>query len=217
MALVDYVYSIYDDFVINHKVDITILQDEIEASEIIVTPLHHIDTDIDADECVIWFDTALTQPEETELDAIVAAHTGELPGGVDPNSVGDGGSGDIVFVYGDHGKDYYVHFNKTCYEVGTQFIFNGTNALGTPYGIKALLKGQGGIRLVRKDTCEVIFEWPSIGNINDFTLFKQSVINWPAEECILEIQGKKISGNLYMSCFMTVSYTHLTLPTKVSV
>src|SRR6056297_1764819 len=99
MALNDYAYSIYDDFVINHKVDITILQIEIKDSTIITSQLHHIDTNLDEDLCEIWFETALTNDEEIELDNIVANHTGELPGGVIPGEIdGNGGSGDLLFT-----------------------------------------------------------------------------------------------------------------------
>ena len=149
MPLQDYVYSIYDDFVINHKVDITILQIEIEASDIITTQVHHIDALIDDDECIIWFFDALSQAEETELDAIVAAHTGELPGGGDPGETADrdAGTGDIQFCFGDQGDDYHLYFGNSSYKIGAQMIFRGTNIVNTPLGVQMIVKGEGKLRL----------------------------------------------------------------------
>jgi hypothetical protein len=48
---------------------------EIEASVVIVTALEYIDTV--GDDCNTWFAGVLSGAEEIELDAIVAAHTGE--------------------------------------------------------------------------------------------------------------------------------------------
>jgi hypothetical protein len=73
MAATKYTYSIQDDFP-NHKVASNRLTEEIGTS-VIVTALDHIDTD-DVN-CDIWFKEALSAGDETILDGIVAAHSGE--------------------------------------------------------------------------------------------------------------------------------------------
>jgi len=72
-----YNYSITSDFP-NQKVNPDSLTQEILASSIITT-LDYINTDLAADVCDIWFDSALTTAEETTLDGIVAAHQGNPP------------------------------------------------------------------------------------------------------------------------------------------
>jgi len=67
-----YTYSISDD-TLNGTVNIDGLIDNIADSSI-VTEFSHINTE--ADDCDIWFDTALSQGEWTTLSGVVAAHTG---------------------------------------------------------------------------------------------------------------------------------------------
>ena len=208
MATFDYEFSITDDFVINQKVNITILQEEIEADSIIVTTLHHIDADLDNDTCTVVFNGELTPTEEDQLNILIAAHTGELPGGVDPDTGdvgGDGGVSDIIFVYGDHYEDYYIYFKHTSYKIGTQFIFRGTNTLGKPKGVKAILKGTGKLRLYDKTNNQVLFEWEDIDQNENWDIFSYADIEWPANEAILELQGRETHSsdkNLYCSSFM---------------
>jgi hypothetical protein len=203
MALYEYIYSIHDDFIINHKVDITILQLEIEDSTIITKELHHIDANVDDDECIIYFNEELSDPEEEELNTIVATHTGEYSTGTQPPDFGEGGGpGDIIFIFGDDPGDYYVKFKNSYWTVCNQFIFRGTNKLGTPSGVKVILKGEGKIRLYDKTHCRTIFEWTNY-NVNDWTIFSQtSNMVWPQEESIFEVQGEKDSSYAYLSCFM---------------
>jgi hypothetical protein len=205
MATYDYLFSITDDFIINHKVNITILQEEIKASTIITTVLHHIDADLDEDTCTVVFNGELTDPEEIELNEIIESHTGELPGGIDPGTgdVGGGsGTGDIIFTFSDEPGDYYIKFKNWSWDVVSQFIFRGTNILGTPTGIKAIIKGEGKLRLYDKTNGNVIFEWSNF-DVNDWTMFGQaSNLNWPKTEAIVELQGEKDSNYAYISCFM---------------
>ena len=72
MAATKYTYSVQNDFP-NHRVNPSILTDEIKASSI-VTVLDCIS--VSGDDCDIWFADALSSPEETALDAVVAAHNG---------------------------------------------------------------------------------------------------------------------------------------------
>ncbi len=74
MAATKYTYSISGDFP-NQKVDISRLDREIRSSPDIVHALDYIGTTGDA--CDIWFKTALDSGEQTALDAIVAAHSGD--------------------------------------------------------------------------------------------------------------------------------------------
>lgn len=204
MALTDYAYSIVDDFVINHRVDITILQTEIKLSTIIVTELHHIDANLDEDLCEVWFNDELSEAEEEELNNIIAAHTGYLPGGVDPGDVdNDGGPSDIMFSYSEgEGNNYYIKFKNKSYDIGNQFIFRGTNSLGIPKGIKAIIKGKGKLRLYDRTNSRTIFEWTD-WDVNDWTIFSQaSNLVWPANESIFEVQGEKDSSYAYITCFM---------------
>jgi len=73
MASTKYTYSIQNDFP-NHKIDSDRLTQEIRASAII-TALDYIHTV--TDDCNIWFKDALSGGDETILDGLVAAHTGE--------------------------------------------------------------------------------------------------------------------------------------------
>lgn len=73
MAATKYTYSISGDFP-NQKVNSSRLSKEIDQSNI-VTDLERIDTD--ADDCDIWFDDALSAPDKTTLDGLVAAHSGD--------------------------------------------------------------------------------------------------------------------------------------------
>ena len=73
MAATKYVYSVSTDFP-NHKVDIDRLTIEIRASSITVA-LDRIE--VSADVCDIWFKDALSSGDETILDGVVAAHSGE--------------------------------------------------------------------------------------------------------------------------------------------
>lgn len=73
MAATKYTYSISTDFP-NHKEDSDRLTVEIQQSAIL-TALDHIDTN--ADECDVWFKAELSSGDETVLDGVVAAHSGE--------------------------------------------------------------------------------------------------------------------------------------------
>jgi hypothetical protein len=74
MADTKYTYSIAGDFP-NKQVNSSVLTEEIEDSSISSAALKYIETD--ADDCNIWFDDPLSGPDETTLDGLVAAHTGE--------------------------------------------------------------------------------------------------------------------------------------------
>jgi len=215
MALTDYAYSIYDDFVINHKVDITILQEEIQASTIITTELHHIDTNLDEDICEVWFNDALTQDEETELDAIIAAHTGLLSGGVDPSSVpeaGEGGAGDLTLSFGSYNKNFFK-FAGDSWTPSTHFIFRGTNQLGTPIGVQAVIYSKDDndkyfdLRVFDSTNNQVVFDWIRMHSEKKvWKVFSQPVTTgWPAEQALLELQGRKSENDgcdFYVSFFM---------------
>lgn len=217
MALQDYAYSIYDDFVINHKVNITILQTEIEASTIIVTDLHHIDANLDEDICEVWFNDALSQPEEDELDAIVAAHTGELPGGVDPTTGdeggGDGGVGDLTLTFGSYDKNFFK-FVGTSWEPCPHFIFRGTRHLGTPIGCQAVVQPQDyadksfDFRVYDVTNSQVVFEWLNVSGEKDvWKMIGQNLPDaaWPVDQAMLELQGRKSLSDgcdVYLSFFM---------------
>jgi hypothetical protein len=73
MAATKYTYSISTDFP-NGKVATDRLTDEIQGSAI-VTALESIVTG--GDDCDVWFKEALSTGDETILDGIVAAHSGE--------------------------------------------------------------------------------------------------------------------------------------------
>jgi len=73
MSSTKYTYSISTDFP-NHKVDSSRLLVEIQGSSIVVA-LDRIDTD--GDNCDAWFKDALSSGDETTLNGIVAAHSGE--------------------------------------------------------------------------------------------------------------------------------------------
>ena len=75
MAATEYTYTISTDFP-NGKVAPDRLTDEIQSS-IIVTALDRIDVNESADTCSIWFKEALSSGDQTILDTIVAAHSGE--------------------------------------------------------------------------------------------------------------------------------------------
>lgn len=210
MAIQDYVYSIQDDFVINHKVDPTILQEEIVVSTI-TTEVHHIYVNLEQDECQVWFFDALTGPEEIELDAIIAAHTGELSGGFTPGEVGDfdGGQGDISIYFGDHSDVSLFRVTEKPWETITRFIFRGTNQLGTPVGVKAVWRSkdedpnkQGGFRLYDVTNGNVIFEWDGFHNYGWMIGAQNVTTGWPIGEAILELQGQKDDGEWYLSSFM---------------
>jgi|GEM_PF-1998319 len=72
-----YTYSISTDFP-NQKVAADSLTKEIEGSDISSATLDHIDVAVSApDNCDIVFDAALSAPDVTILDGIVAAHQGD--------------------------------------------------------------------------------------------------------------------------------------------
>jgi hypothetical protein len=73
MASTKYTYSISTDFP-NEKVSVSRLTSEIQTSAII-TALSSINTN--GDDCDIWFKDALSGGDETILDNLVAAHSGE--------------------------------------------------------------------------------------------------------------------------------------------
>lgn len=65
MALTKYSYTKY--------VNLSVLEDEVLADPGITTTVHHLDSLDDAVD--VWFVDAISGPEETVLDAVVAAHT----------------------------------------------------------------------------------------------------------------------------------------------
>lgn len=75
MASVNYIYSVVAD-TLNGKVNPITLKQEIANSSIITIALDHID--VVGDVLNVWFRAALVGIEETELTAIIAAHTGTL-------------------------------------------------------------------------------------------------------------------------------------------
>jgi len=200
MALTEYNYSIYDDFVINHLVNITILQLEIEDSTIITTELHHIDALIDDDECLIWFNDELSVGEVTELDAIVAAHTGEYtgPGTLPDTGENGGGTGDLTLTFGSYDKNFFK-FNGSTWTPAPHFIFRGTNNLGTPVGVQAVIQSQGynddyyDFRVYDSTNNQLVFDWINMHSEKEvWAMFSQPVTTgWPAEQAILELQGRK--------------------------
>ena len=207
MALYEYQYDISTSFTSLSDIsdlNITILQQEIDDDTIIVSEVHHILANIDDDNCIIYFQTELTTTEEDQLNVVIANHTGLLSGGVNPSDIAEGGVADISFVYGDQYDDYYIYFKHTTYKVGTQFIFRGTNILGVPKGVKAILQGEGKLRLYDLTNNHVLFEWEDI-NENDWSIFSYKDINWPSGEAILELQGRESynsNKNLFCSNFM---------------
>lgn len=81
MAATKYTYSISGDFP-NAKVSLDRLSEEIQTSPI-VTALDYVNAA--GDDCDIWFKDALSGGDETLLDGIVAAHSGEpLPEAATP-------------------------------------------------------------------------------------------------------------------------------------
>ena len=74
MAATKYTYSISGDFP-NQKVDSDRLTKEIDADVTITTALDYINTE--GDDCDIWFVDALSAPEVTALDTVVANHSGD--------------------------------------------------------------------------------------------------------------------------------------------
>jgi hypothetical protein len=91
MAATKYTFSISTDFP-NHKVASDRLLSEVQAS-VIVTAIDRVDTDGDA--CNVWFKDILGSSDETALDGIVAAHSGEpLP--ADPTQVTIAGSTTVL-------------------------------------------------------------------------------------------------------------------------
>ena len=82
MASTKYVYSVSTDFP-NHKVDVDRLTQEI-AHSAIITALDYIE--VSSDDCNIWFKDTLSGGDETILDGVVAAHSGE-PLTPDPDKV----------------------------------------------------------------------------------------------------------------------------------
>ena len=74
MAATKYTYSISGDFP-NQKVDSDRLTKEIDGDATITTALDYINTA--GDVCDIWFVAALSAPEITALDTVVANHSGD--------------------------------------------------------------------------------------------------------------------------------------------
>lgn len=72
MAETSYTYSIASDF--SSGLCSNRLASEVQSSAI-VTALDRVDTD--GDDCLVWFKAALSAGDETVLDGLVAAHTGE--------------------------------------------------------------------------------------------------------------------------------------------
>ena len=86
MTATKYTYSISGD-TLNGIVDSSRLTQDIQSAAITIA-LDRIDTS--GDVLDIWFKTAITEGEETVLDAVVAAHTGEpLPGTTEITTVQD--------------------------------------------------------------------------------------------------------------------------------
>lgn len=84
MAATKYSYSVSGDFP-NEKVDVNRLTKEIRESAI-VAALDYID--VSSDDCNIWFKDALSGGDQTVLDGIVAAHSGEpLPDAAKPVTI----------------------------------------------------------------------------------------------------------------------------------
>ena len=209
MALYEYEYDISTDFTSLEELtdlNITILQQEIDEEFGSESSVHHILANIDDDLCVVYFETELTTQLEDGLDIIIAAHTGKLPGGEDPGEVGDGegGPSDINFVFGDQGNDYHLQFSSTCYKIGFQMIFRGTNTHGEPIGVQMILKGKGKLKLYDKTNGKTLFEWKDFDE-NDWTICSIPISNFnepfPSGQAMLELWGAKTNQNLYVSSF----------------
>ena len=67
-----YTYSVENDFP-NQKINMTTLEASIEAADF---SQDLISINVDGDNCDIWFVASILSAEQTELDGIVAAHTG---------------------------------------------------------------------------------------------------------------------------------------------
>ena len=85
MADINYDYTIATAFPFA-RVDSTRLTSEILASSISSTSLRHIDTN--SGTCSIWFSGPISGPDQTTLDSLVAAHSGNPPDYVTASSHG---------------------------------------------------------------------------------------------------------------------------------
>lgn len=71
---VSYTYSISVDFIVNNTVNSNRLVLEIDGTSL--SSLFEGRVDTEDDDCLIWFASALSGPQELILDALVAVHTG---------------------------------------------------------------------------------------------------------------------------------------------
>jgi hypothetical protein len=207
MALFEYEFSISDDFISlaqPSNLNITLLQKEIDLEVLVSPPVHHILANIDEDSCVVYFETELTTAEEDKLAELITAHTGSNSDIIeDPADTeeGIGGLSDMTLVFGDEGNDYHIKFSSENYRIGFQYIFPGTN-FAIPTGSKFIMKGEGSIRIYDLSNNVVLAEWDDRDFGNDWNIWTYAPhINFPANEAIIEFQGRKTGCNLYMSCY----------------
>ena len=209
MALFEYGFDISTDFTSLAQVSdikIDVLQIEIDDEPIITVPVHHILANIDEDSCTVYFETELTTAEEDKLAEIIAAHTGLLAGGVDPEEVEDKVelNANLNFTFADSAGDYYLKFSSSSWKIGAQFIYGGKKC-ATPLGCKIIAKGEGGLRLYDRSSGKLVLNWSNRDFGNDYSIWSFTPFNeddLPLDEVIFELQGNKCgSANVFVSCF----------------
>lgn len=106
MAKTKYTFSIINDFP-NHKVNIDRLTHEVMLSAITIA-IDYITTL--GDECDVWFKNELPSEDETILDGLVAAHSGEPL--IPPQPVDDQGAPYVSLCLGKPGRRLCIKGTK---------------------------------------------------------------------------------------------------------
>lgn len=188
MADTEYTYSIADDTA-SGVLASDLLVSQIEGSAI-VTALKHIDTS--GDELDVWFVDVLSSADETLLGGVVGAHDGtgyEAPS--ESTRVEN-----FVFVADDNNPYYRV--KKTKWQVVARVRFRGSDDMGVPLAVKAVMWGDGGgevwARIYDVTNDAFVCEGASTSSADPAIVPLGEVAPVSSGEAVWELQAKQSGG-----------------------
>lgn len=196
MAETKYSYSISQDIVAG-AVSSDWLTQEINDSSI-VTELSRIDTF--ADELAVWFVDALSAAEKTTVDGDSSGPAGGIIGAHDasqwtpPNE--ERRVDELVFVQSD--TQPYYRIKRSQWQVAARLRFRGSNDMGVPLAVKALLWAESGgevsARIYDKTNDALICAGASTTSEQAVVVDLGNVQNIPTGEAVWELQVKASGG-----------------------
>lgn len=140
-------------------------------------------------EVTVTLTPTLTAPEETTLDTVVQDHKDNASTNIKDAT---------AYPYNDMNILVKDTTNSTSYIISGSFIFRGTDILGIPTHIKAILDSASGgdIKIYDVTNAQTICEKIGASSASPATFDLGVLSNLPIQEAIFEIQIRKVASTI---------------------